>query len=602
MKRPGVEISASFRRIFVALGIWLSFAQLTTPVFAQDIDSLKQRLKEVKTYERQFEIQQLLAYSYEGGNKASLQATCEMVRIATLVNKDSMKKVAYFTYGAACEENADFKGSILFFFKGLAIAEKLNDTVYICHTLNYLGIVYKQLFNGPQALYYLNQAEKFTASEKIEAFMPSAISSNKAEIYLFMGKPDSARKYLDKARKGLRLAFHPAGHSRMFSIEGDIFLKTGELQKAERAYAAGIRVADSLKQDIHYIQSLNGYAEVLCKLNKPNQAKDVALLSLNVHKKRFTRQVGTLSIYITGLLSRIYKNLGQYDSAYYFSELNNSYRDSILNSQNISDIEGLAFSQKVSGMEEEQKEKDQQAEQNIQKQTHIRNGLLAGTLVLIIIFGLLIYQTRLKRKIEMERMRNRLSRDLHDDIGSTLSSINILSKVAKKTVEKNKRERAIESLEKINERSQRLLLNMSDLVWKMNPANDTLEEVMSRMQEYAVSILEAKDIQFTLDFPKDHPGMKLPMEVKNNLYLIFKEAVNNLAKYADCSQTTLVLVLEKSSLRLEIWDNGKGFDEESLSHKGGLINMKMRAEEMKASLKITSESGKETKVVLEMKV
>ena len=600
-----IQIRASIRQTVVTLILCLFFSQITTSVSGQNVDSLKWLLKDAKTIKRQFELNRLLTQSSEdkGGDKVVLQAAAEMVRLAILSKNDTLKQEAFFTYGHVCEDNTDFKGAITFFFKGLDMAEKLKDTINICFTLVNIGLVFKTLYNGPEALHYLNQAEKYLKSKiAADTFLPSSIYSKKSSVYLFMNKLDSARKYADKNRYAVARFYNPFTLSRMFSVYGDLYLKEGDLENAEKSYLRGIKVSDSVNLNLTRIISLNGYGEVLFRQKRYREAKAIAFYSMAVHKSTYVNQIGSFTMDITGLLSRIYKKLGLYDSAYYFAVLNKSYADSVFNYQHVGAIESLAFAQKVSGMEEQQKRKDQEAEENAQRQTLIRNGLIIGTLVLMVIFGLLFYQIRLKRKIEMERMRNRLSRDLHDDIGSTLSSINILSRVAQNTLEKDEKGKALESLEKINERTQRLLLNMSDLVWKMNPGNDSLEEVLSRMREYATALMEAKDIDYELQFPKNTHRITLKMEVKNNLYLIFKEAVNNLAKYSDCQKATLLLVLDNDRLRLEISDNGKGFMEESLSHKGGLINMKMRAEEMKAMLKITSESGKGTEVVLEMKV
>ena len=199
----------------------------------------------------------------------------------------------------------------------------------------------------------------------------------------------------------------------------------------------------------------------------------------------------------------------------------------------------------------------------------------------------------------MERMRSRLSRDLHDDIGSTLSSINILSRTAQNNL-KQTDEKTKAALEKINERSQRLLDNMSDIIWNINPGNDTIEEVMSRMREYATTLLEAKNIDYTFDFPKEKMDCKLSMEVKNNMYLIFKEAVNNLSKYSRCTNAKLSLTFDEKNIHLKIQDNGIGFNQDEIKHRGGLSNMQHRAEEIKGLIKINSEPGKGTDVELTM--
>lgn len=224
--------------------------------------------------------------------------------------------------------------------------------------------------------------------------------------------------------------------------------------------------------------------------------------------------------------------------------------------------------------------------------------LVLNSAVLLLFIFFLVRQSKLRRLLETEKLRNRLSRDLHDDIGSTLSSINILSRTAQSTLAITGNEKARLSLEKINERSQRLLDNMSDIIWNIKPGNDTIEEVMSRMREYATTLLEAKDINYHFDFPKEKMDCKLTIHVKSNLYLIFKEAVNNLAKYSACTEATLTLNFSEKHLYLAIQDNGKGFDERTLTHNGGLQNIRARAEEMNGSVEIHSLLNTGTKISL----
>lgn len=247
--------------------------------------------------------------------------------------------------------------------------------------------------------------------------------------------------------------------------------------------------------------------------------------------------------------------------------------------------------------------------QQLQRQKFIRNSFVAGFLSLLILIVVLINRHQLKRTIELEKMRSRLSRDLHDDIGSTLSSINILSRTAQHNLNHSNPDKISFTLEKINERSQRLLDNMHDILWKINPGNDTFEEVMSRMREYATTILEAKGIDYTFNFPKEALNCKLNMEVKNNMYLIFKEAINNLSKYSQASHAQLSLTFDDKHIYLKIEDNGAGFETKSSekdfsssssvkSGGAGLQNMRYRALEMKGTINITSEIGKGTKIEL----
>ncbi|MBK8846005.1 MAG: hypothetical protein IPO27_05280 [Bacteroidetes bacterium] len=222
--------------------------------------------------------------------------------------------------------------------------------------------------------------------------------------------------------------------------------------------------------------------------------------------------------------------------------------------------------------------------------------LLCSLMVIAVVWQFI--RIRLQQIERIYAIRNKLSRDLHDDIGSTLSSINILSRTAQNNLQQTDNEKTNNTLEKINERSQRLLTNMNDIIWNIKPTNDTMEEVLSRMREYATSLLEAKKINFEMDFPAEKINYKLTLETKSNLYLIFKEAVNNLAKYSGATQAKLSLTFDNAHIHMKIEDNGAGFNINELRHRGGLTNMQHRAEEMKGKLKIESVIGQGTVVEL----
>jgi signal transduction histidine kinase len=219
--------------------------------------------------------------------------------------------------------------------------------------------------------------------------------------------------------------------------------------------------------------------------------------------------------------------------------------------------------------------------------------MLLGFITLIA--ALLINRARLKRRIHLEQLRSRLSRDLHDDIGGTLSSISILSNVAKKRAEASGDADAAASMEKISERSQRLMRDMSDIVWSVDPGKDSVTDLIGRMREFGTSVLEPKGIAFHFNAPENVLARELPVEVKKNLYLIFKEAVNNAAKHAGARGVFVDVSMNARSLHVQVEDDGAGMraDAPVTGHGGnGLRNMRARAQEIGALFSTgTSERG-----------
>jgi signal transduction histidine kinase len=196
---------------------------------------------------------------------------------------------------------------------------------------------------------------------------------------------------------------------------------------------------------------------------------------------------------------------------------------------------------------------------------------------------------------------------LHDDIGSTLSSISVYSQVAQKLSEKNNPDELVHMLERIKSASSEMVLEMNDIVWSINPKNDSLEKVFQRMESFARPMLVAGNINFILDYEQSILATHLEMEKRKNLYLVFKEAVNNAFKYSGCSEITAVISNSNGQLLMKIKDNGTGFEAEqqntNLTLSGnGLKNMKMRAEQMKGNFKISSSPGKGTEVSLSIPI
>ena len=205
-----------------------------------------------------------------------------------------------------------------------------------------------------------------------------------------------------------------------------------------------------------------------------------------------------------------------------------------------------------------------------------------------------LYKYQLNKRLEVERLRLRISRDLHDDIGSTLSSINILARSSLAKAPEDNSNSLL--LEKIQQRSQKTLDAMDDLIWNTRPENDSLESLIVRMREYAAEILEAAGVEFTLNCPAAITSIKLDMQQKRNLFLIFKEAINNLAKYSNTRNAFIHFDYQKKFLQMIIIDEGKGFTLTSIKKGNGLDNMQHRAAEMNAQFEIHSANGKGTTI------
>jgi ligand-binding sensor domain-containing protein/two-component sensor histidine kinase len=217
--------------------------------------------------------------------------------------------------------------------------------------------------------------------------------------------------------------------------------------------------------------------------------------------------------------------------------------------------------------------------------------IIMAALILIAVY--LLYRFRLNQLLRLQTIRNKIASDLHDDIGSTLQSISVFSEVAKQ-----KSHEIIPELEEIGESSRKIIESLSDIVWSINPANDSFEKIIFRMKSHAFNLLRAKNIEFTFMADEKLNDKKTSMEERRNFYLIFKEALNNMVKYADSTRASIILHSTEKNITLSIKDNGKGFDTNQLSEGNGLKNMHRRANEMNSEIKIKSQPGAGTHIEL----
>jgi len=215
---------------------------------------------------------------------------------------------------------------------------------------------------------------------------------------------------------------------------------------------------------------------------------------------------------------------------------------------------------------------------------------ISFSIFLLLLVLYFIHRLRVNKLLAVEKLRNRVARDLHDDMGSTLSTINILSSMAKTKIGTDIA-KANEYISKISDNSQRMMDAMDDIVWSIKPSNDSMTKIVARMREFATNVLEAKEIE--LDFQVDEAvyDVSLNMEARRDFYLVFKEAVNNAAKYSGANSVTLVLRVEQKYLVMQVRDDGRGFDPEVADGGNGLGNMQKRADAMHAQLHITSSIG-----------
>ena len=181
-------------------------------------------------------------------------------------------------------------------------------------------------------------------------------------------------------------------------------------------------------------------------------------------------------------------------------------------------------------------------------------------------------------------MRNKISQDLHDEIGSTLSGVLLFSELAQKKMEQRHTGEVDTYLHRITQQSKEMAEKMSDIVWAINPQNDNLKKVIAKLQAFAVNVCAAKNIRVQFEVDEDILARHMSMQQRKNIYMISKEAINNAVKYSAARNLVFSLHHKGVHYLLTIKDDGTGFDINSVRKGNGMSNMQTRAEEMKGEL------------------
>lgn len=204
-----------------------------------------------------------------------------------------------------------------------------------------------------------------------------------------------------------------------------------------------------------------------------------------------------------------------------------------------------------------------------------------------------VYRIRMNQLLKLQSIRNRISADMHDEIGSRLSSISFYTQalfMQSTDIEQK------QVLMKIKDVAQAVQEELSDIVWNVKEDINSFDDILIRMQRVGNELLGSKNI--CLHFTAEEKRLTQKIKMRKNLYLIFKEALNNAAKYAQCRNVWVTIQAVHQGIRMKIRDDGLGFDPDKVKNGNGLDNMRQRAAAMNGELKISSVPGLGTEVTL----
>lgn len=222
---------------------------------------------------------------------------------------------------------------------------------------------------------------------------------------------------------------------------------------------------------------------------------------------------------------------------------------------------------------------------------------IAGMVILLGTSLYALYRYRLRKAVELEKLRTRIATDLHDDIGATLSSISMYSEAVKNQV-KGTLPHLEPVLNRMGENSRDMVTSMSDIVWAINPDNDGGDKLAQRIENHARDLCAVRNVRLHYRAAEGMDNIRLSLEQRKNIYLVFKEALNNALKYAGATEIELDLERTAGGLELRLRDNGKGFRTDKTSSGNGIRNMQLRAAEIGGEWTLDSREGGGTTILL----
>lgn len=539
-----------------------------------------------------------LFYKNVGEYKKALPYMMENLEIWKI--EDENKAGQLLNLGNLYINLGEFKKAAESHLQSLRLFELIGGTRGQSYCLHSLGKTFLELKRYNEAKSYLERSLKLKKEIGDKRGLVTS-SSTLADVYAQERQYKLAKEYYEYAIKGAHEINMPGEASRSQHQLGLMYKQMGDLEKAMENLNQSLKLAQALKDSSLSKQIESTLIGLDLENQKAKTTESFLLSNLNTTIRTGDRQRQAIEY---SKLSEYYALKKEHEKAFDYLKKHIALTDSVQGSLVLITLKDLEEKYKTEKKEKEIAllKKDQELQTLVLSRQRVIITLgIIGFISVLVIAALLINRYRVmnrtKRLLEIEKVRNNIARDLHDDMGSALSSINILSQVA--LIEKNGNKQSY--LQRIGDQSARMMEDMGDMVWSINPRNDSMSQVLVRMREFASEIFELKNIEYQFS-EKGTENLILNADQRKNLFLIFKESINNAAKYSHATTVEINIQHQNQTLTMSIKDNGQGFDEQKIKAGNGLRNLRERAKEISATLALESTVGTGTEVNLNVPI
>lgn len=547
-----------------------------------------------------------LGYNYKiwGQYDKAIEAYQKTLEIRTETDDKKAMSSVLNNLGNIYYDRGQYSLAIESYKKNILVLQELGDDTRIALALSGIGNVLSDQKRYDEALDNYQQILSICLKIK-DTTRLSSVHTNIGEVKFILKDYESALKYFQKSLEYAEAIDYDYIKGYAFTGIGSVYLEQGDYEKAEEFLQKGLDTRLKIQTPIEIVLSQIELARLFKRTGRVDQAIDLATDALQLSKEiPFLKG----EMIASEILATGFEEIKNYKEALSFYKNYKTANDSLFNLEERKIIDEYQTQIRI-----ERETYDLKIAQSEQQAVY---NLLLISLGMVLL-GVVIWFIRSKKRqrkqteilirqkeIEAERQilystqkeRRRISQDMHDDLGTSLSGLHIYSEILTKKASENTKEEHHKLVEMTKEITQKV----RDIVWTLNNENDSLNNLASYCSRYAETLFDNFPIKLKVDFRTEIPALKVSGQMRKELFLCVKEALNNVLKHSGASIVNLGFAYQNETFFILINDNGKGTDSFKKHSGNGLKNMDSRMQSIGGQFTILSENG--TKIILEVKI
>lgn len=474
--------------------------------------------------------------------------------------------------------------------RGLEMAQTLKDSLLIADSYNFLGLFYMNLDSVKQSIYLFKKGIQIFDKISEKGFKenlskPYHLFGNLAESYFKIKMFDSSIFFIKKSlSKAVEFKDKRAVAIAYISL-GDAFFQIGKMDSSLLMYKAGNTMA--MQENLIDVALIGFGGEANCQyalghFKRMNLAlsSGMSLLKKKLNINRY------FSLMFLDTAINLYRNIHDRDKLIWAMELKSEVENAKMKSSN----KQVRFLSEGSLVNEKRLLKLEIEEANRRRELANIQLIMAIAIIIFLVILFIFYRLYNNKLQTVSSIRQRLSQDLHDEIGSSLSSLQLYGTVAEQYIYANPT-KTIEMIQKINRQSRVIMEKMNDIVWSMKDNEIGAVTLETKIKNYAAELLDDRKIELVVKIEQKAEESLENIKARRNILLITKEILNNAAKHSRATIIHLQIYIQEKSWILEVFDDGIGIEPTTTARGNGLKNIACRTEELKGKLNVDSVNG-----------